>query len=86
MTDKKIHPPSGPIDEALWSAYRRDDKAAVMDYLFGRSLVGAGCSRSFHHLVIEDSSEKGRAAKRAHAEPMLINDGVRQVSLRSTLN
>ena len=86
MTNKKIHPLSGAIDEALWSAYRRDDKTAVMDYLFGRGLVRTGCSRSFHHLVMEDSSEKGRAARRAHAGPMLINDGVHQVSLRSTLN
>ena len=58
MTNKNIHPLSGAIDEALWTAYRRDDKAAVMDYLFRRSLVGIGCSRSFSPLVIKGSSEK----------------------------
>jgi hypothetical protein len=30
------------MDEALWAAYRRRDKAEVMDCLFGRSLVGIG--------------------------------------------
>jgi len=86
MTKTNMHPPGGAIDEALWAAYRRDDKAAVMDYLFRRSLVGIGCSRSFSQLVIKDSSENGRAARRAHVEPMLINDGARRMSLRSTLN
>ena len=79
MTNKNTHPLSGAIGEALWAAYRRDDKAAVMDYLFRRSLVGIGCSRSFSRLVIKGSSEKDRAARRAHVEPMLINGRARQI-------
>jgi hypothetical protein len=86
MTNKNTHPPSSGIDEALWAAYRRDDKAAVMDYLFRRSLVGIGRSRSFPELVIKDSSKKARAARRAHVEPMLVNDGARQIPLSSTLS
>jgi len=86
MTNKNIHPLSGKIDEALWAAYRRDDKAAVMDYLFRLSLVGIGCSRSFSQLVIKGSSEKDRAARRAHLEPMLINGRARQIPLGFTLN
>ncbi len=86
MTNKNILPLGGPIDEALWAAYRRDDKAAVMDYLFRRSLVGIGCSRSFSQLVIKGSSEKDRAARRAHLEPMLINGRARQTPLGFTLN
>ena len=77
---------SNEIDETLWAAYRRDDKAAVTDYLFRRSLVGIGRSRSFSQLVIETSSKKHRAARCAHGEAMLINDGARQVPLRSSLN
>jgi hypothetical protein len=86
MTNKNMHPLGSAIDEALWAAYRRDDKAAVMDNLFRRSLVGIGGSRSFPQLVIKDSSKKGRAARRAHGEPMLINHGAHQIPLRSTLN
>jgi len=69
MTNKNINPLSGAIDEALWAAYRRDDRAAVMDYLFRRSLIGIGRSRSFSQLVIKGSSEKDRAARRAHLVP-----------------
>jgi hypothetical protein len=86
MTNKNMHPPSSAIDEALWAAYRRDDKAAVMDYLFRRSVVGIARSRSFPQLMIKNSSKKGRAARRAHGEPMLIDDGARQIPLRFTLN
>ena len=82
MTDTS----SNEIDEALWVAYRRDDKTAVMDYLFRRSLVGIGHSRSFPQLVIKSSPKKGRAARRAHGEAMLINEGARQIPLRSSLN
>jgi len=53
-----MHPPGSAIDEALWAAYRRDDKAAVMDYLFRRSLAGIGWSRSFSHLLIKAGSKK----------------------------
>jgi hypothetical protein len=86
MTNKNMDPPSSAIDEALWAAYRRDDKAAVMDYLFRRSVVEIARSRSFPQLMIKNSSKKGRAARRAHGEPMLIDDGARQIPLRSTLN
>ena len=71
MTNKSIQPPSSAIDEALWAAYRRDDKAAVMDYLFRRSLVGIGRSRSFPQLVMNGSPKKGRVASRGHGDPML---------------
>ncbi len=53
MTAKTLHLQNGEIDEALWTAYRRDDKAAVMDYLFRRSLVGISRSTSFSQLVIK---------------------------------
>jgi hypothetical protein len=86
MTNKDMHPPSSGTDEALWAAYRRDDKAAVTDYLLRRSLVGIGQSRSFPQLVIPSSSKKGRSARRAHGEPKLINDGARQIPLRAGLN
>ena len=79
MTNLDMHPASSGTDEALWDAYRRDDKAAVMDYLFRRSVVGIARSRSFPQLMIKDSSKKGRGARRAHGEPMLIDDGARQV-------
>ena len=86
MTNMNIHPPGGAIDEALWAAYRRDDKAAVMDYLFRRSLVGIDCSPSFPELVIKKSSQKSRAASGTHGEPMVINRGAHQLPLGSTLN
>jgi hypothetical protein len=73
MTNKSIDPPSSPIDEALWAAYRRDDKVAVMDYLFRRSLVGIGRSRSFPQLVIKRSSKTDRAAAGAHRRSVRIN-------------
>jgi len=85
MTNKNMYAPMNAIDEALWAAYRRDDKATVMDYLFRRRLDGIGCSRSFHPLAVRDSSKKDRDARRAHAEWMLINDGARQ-PLRPMLN
>jgi hypothetical protein len=81
-----MHPASSGTDEALWDAYRRDDKAAVTDYLFSRSLVGIGRSRSFSELVIKGGSKRGRAARRAQGGLMLINGRTRQIPLRSTLN
>jgi len=86
MINKSVRPPVSAIDEALWAAYHRDDKAAVMDYLFRRSLVGIGSSRSFHQPVIKSSSKKHRVARRARGGAMLINEGARQVPLRSSLN
>ena len=86
MINKSVRPPVSAIDEALWAAYRRYDKAAVMDYLFRRSLVGISRSRSFPHLVIKSSSKKRRVARRARGGAMLINEGARQVPLRSSLD
>jgi hypothetical protein len=71
MTNKSIRLPTSAIDEALWAAYHRDDKAAVMGYLFRRSLVGIGRSRSFPQLVMNGSPKKGRVARRGHGDPML---------------
>jgi len=86
MTNTNIHPPSGAIDEALWAAYHRDDKAAVMDYLFRRSLVGIDCSRSFRQRVIKKSSQKSCAASGMHGERVVINRGAHQLPLGSVLN
>jgi hypothetical protein len=86
MSNENKDLPNTGIHEALWDAYRRDDKAAVMDYLFRRSLVGICRSRSFSQLVITSSLKKRRAARRAHGEPVLIDDGPRQIPLRSRLN
>ena len=86
MTDLDMHPPSSGTGEALWAAYRRDDKAAVTDYLLRRSLVGIGRSRSYPQLVIKGRSKEGRAARRAYGGVMLINGGARQIPLRSKPN
>jgi len=86
MIDKNIDQPGTAIDEALWTAYRRDDKAAVMDYLFHKNRVGINYSRSFPQLVIQGGVKKSRAAKRARSERMPINSAARQISLRSALN
>jgi len=87
MTNKNMHPPSSDTDEALWDAYRRDDKAAVTDYLFRRNLVGIGRSRSLGGLAMQSSSKKVRAVRRAHGGPTLINDPARQIpALRTNLN
>ena len=80
MTDKNIPLLNSETDEALWSAYRREDKAAVMDYLFRRSLVGISRSTSFAHLLIKTNSKSGLATERAHCEPMQISGGARQVA------
>jgi hypothetical protein len=86
MIDKNTRPPGTAIDEALWTAYRRDDKAAVMDYLFRRNWLGINYSRSFPQLVIQDSVKKGHDAKRAPSERMPINSAARQISFQSALN
>ena len=86
MTDLDMHPPSSGTDEALWAAYRRDDKAAVTDYLLRRSLVGIGRSRSYPQLVIKGSLKEGRATRRAYGGVMLINGSARQIPLHSKPN
>jgi len=73
MTNNIMNPLSSTIDEAIWAAYRRDDKVAVMDYLFRRSLVGIGPSRSFPQLVIKSNSTTDRAAAGAHRRSGRIN-------------
>jgi len=64
-----MNPPGRAIDEALWAAYRRHDKAAVMDYLFSRSLAGIGWSRSFSHLLTKGGSKKVALRKPQTADP-----------------
>jgi len=86
MTNTNMHLPSSPIEEALWAAYRRDDKAAVMDYLFRRSLVGIRCSGSFSRLMIKSRSKINLAARRANSGAVLINGGLSRIPLRSTVN
>jgi hypothetical protein len=86
MRNLDMHSSSGGSDEALWNAYRRHDKAAVMDYLFRRSLVGTGPSRSFPQLAIKSSSKRGRDARSGHRGPRLIDEGAHQIPLGSALN
>ena len=47
MTAKTLHLLQDGIDEALWAAYRREDKVAVMHQLFRRILVRISRSTSF---------------------------------------
>jgi len=70
MTNLDMRLSSSGTDEVLWDAYRRNDKAAVMDYLFRRSLVGIGRSRSFPQVVVQTSLKKYRSARRAHGGSM----------------
>lgn len=84
MTKKNMHPPNSAVDEALWAAYRRQDKAAVMDHLFRKRLLAIGWSRSFHQPGTKGSTNKARAAIRP--QPMVINDGAGQIQLQSSLN
>jgi hypothetical protein len=79
MINKNMYASRSAIDDALWAAYRCNDKAAVMDYLFRRRLGGIGCPRSFPRLAINDNSKKDRTARRARG-------GVDQIPLQSTLN
>ena len=86
MTNKKMDPLNHGVDEALWAAYRREDKPAVMDYLFRRSLIGIGRLRSFPQLVIQSRSNKRRAARCNCGARLRINGGAREILLRSRLN
>jgi hypothetical protein len=76
MTNKNMNLPNGEIDEALWSAYRRDDKAAVTDYLFRRTLVGISRSTSLPQLLIN------RLPERRSCGLMQTNGVARRISLR----
>jgi hypothetical protein len=86
MNNKSLDQPDNAIDEALWAAYRCDDKAAVMDYLFCQNLVGIGCSGSLPQPMITSRSKKSFDSRRANGGQVLINGGRRQTSLRSTVN
>jgi hypothetical protein len=82
MTATTLYLQNCEIDEALWSAYRRDDKAAVMDYLFRRTFIGISRSRWFPQLLIKASPKRRLAARRAQCESLRINSGARQIGLR----
>jgi hypothetical protein len=86
MRNLHIHTSSSASDEALWNAYRRHDKAAVMDYLFRRGLVGTGPSRLFPQLAIKSSSKRDRHPRSGHGGPRLIDEGAHQIPLGSALN
>jgi hypothetical protein len=84
MTNKNMPSLSSAVDEALWAAYRRQDKAAVMDYLFGKRLLAMGCSRSLLLPGAKGSTSKARAAIRS--QPMLINGSAGQIPVQFSLN
>jgi hypothetical protein len=67
MTTKTLHLPHNGIDEALWAAYRREDKAAVMCHLFGRILVQVSRSTSFSQVVINAGPKRGFAVNRVQS-------------------
>ena len=81
-----MHTSSSASDEALWNAYRRHDKAAVMDYLFRRGLVATGPSRLFPQLAIKSSSKRGRDARSGHGGPRLIDEGAHPIPLGFALS
>jgi hypothetical protein len=80
MMIKTLHLPHDEIDEALWAAYRREDKAAVMDQLFRRILFRISRSTSFPQLVINTAPEVGFAVNRVRCEPMRINGGSSKIA------
>jgi hypothetical protein len=83
MTAKTLSLPDDEIGEALWAAYRREDKAAVMDYLFRQILVGISRSICFPHLVIETDQKRSFSMNGERGEPMRIN-GSSRVAARHT--
>ena len=82
MTTKTLRFPHDEIDEALWPAYRREDKAAVMDYLFRLILVGIRRSTLFPHLVINTGPRRRCAVNRVRYEPGRISGGSSQRAAR----
>ena len=62
--------------------YRREDKAAVTDYLFRRTLVGISRPTSFPQLVINTGPKRGFGVNRGTSEPMRINGGSSQLASR----
>ena len=67
MSTKTLHLPHDGIDEALWAAYRRKDKAAVMGHLFRRILVQISRSTSFPQIVINTGPTRGCAVNRVRS-------------------
>jgi hypothetical protein len=67
MTPKTLHLPHEGIDEALWAAYRREDKAGVMHQLFRRILVRISGSTSFPQIVIGAGPTRGFAVNRVRS-------------------
>ena len=67
MITKTLHLPHDGIGEALWAAYRREDKAAVMGHLFRRVLVRISRSTSFPQIVVSAGSTRGFAVNRARS-------------------
>ena len=67
MTTRTLHLPHDGIEEALWAAYRREDKAAVMGHLFRRILVRISRSTSFPQIVINTGPTNGFAVNRVRS-------------------
>ena len=67
MTTKTLHLPHDGIDEALWAAYRRADKAAVMHQLFRGILARISRSTSFPQIVINAGPTHGFAVNRVRS-------------------
>jgi len=67
MTTKTLHLPHDGIDDALWAAYRREDKAAVMGHLFRRILVRISRSTSFPQIVVSAGPTRGFAVNRVRS-------------------
>jgi hypothetical protein len=82
MITKMLHLPHDGIDEALWVAYRREDKAAVMGHLFRRILVRISHSTSFPQIVINTGPTNGFAVNRVRREPMRINGALSKIPAR----
>ena len=79
MSTKTLHLPHDGIDEALWAAYRRKDKAAVMGHLFRRILVRISRSTSFPQIVINTGPKNGFAVNRVRREPMRISGALSKI-------
>jgi hypothetical protein len=67
MITKTLHLPHDGIDEALWAAYRSEDKSAVMGHLFRRILVRISRSTSFPQIVVRGGPARGSAVNRVRS-------------------
>ena len=67
MITKTLHLPLDGFDEALWAAYRREDKAAVMGHLFRRIPVRINRSTSFPQIAINTGPTNGFAVNRVRS-------------------